>query len=182
MDIDSKLQQLNLLIMKKLIVMAIAISTLLIQGCDGPMGPQGPQGPDGAVVASSAFELEGADFTADNQFSLVEPYGFDVYPTDVVLVYARWGEQEGKEIWRLLPQTVPLKDGVLTFNFDFTDVDVRIFLEGTVNLSSVDAKWTRNQVFRVVVVPADNVGRIDYSDYEAVIDLLALKETDFRKR
>ena len=99
----------------------------------------------------------------------------------MTLVYILW-ETDGKEIWRLLPQSVFFDDAVLQYNFDFTDVDVRIFLEGNVDFGTLDASWLQDQVFRVVVVPADNVGRLDYSDYEGVTRMLKLEDSDFQKR
>ena len=45
----------------------------------------------------------------------------------------------------------------LSYNFDFTRTDVKLFLEGTANFDALDSVWTQNVVFRVVVVPADNV-------------------------
>lgn len=162
-------------------MLAIAISIVIVQGCEGPMGPQGPQGQDGGLIVASAFELEGVNFNVGNDYSIREDYGFDVLPYDVVLVYILW-ETDGAEIWRLLPQSVYLPEGVLQYNFDFTRVDVRIFLEGTVNFSTLENIWTDDQIFRVVVAPADNVGRIDYSDYDAVTRMLGLEDQDFQKR
>lgn len=167
--------------MKKLLMLAIAISIVVVQGCEGPMGPQGPQGQDGGLIVASAFELEGVDFNDGNNYEIWEDYGFDVLPYDVVLVYILW-DTDGTEIWRLLPQSIYLPGGVLQYNFDFTRVDVRIFLQGTVNFSTLETIWTDDQTFRVVVAPADNVGRIDYSDYDAVTQMLGLEDQDFQKR
>lgn len=167
--------------MKKLFVVFI-VTTFILQGCEGPMGPQGPSGLDGDVIASSAFEIGGVNFTAENDYGIVEAYGFEVLPSDVVLVYILW-ETDGKEIWRLLPQSVFFPEGVLQYNFDFTDEDVRIFLDGTLDLQTLDNIWTRGQVFRVVVAPADFVnGRMDYSDYDAVTNMLGLEDKDFQSR
>ncbi|HLW19509.1 MAG TPA: hypothetical protein VKX33_04265 [Cyclobacteriaceae bacterium] len=166
--------------MKKIFLLAFAVGALVFQGCEGPMGPQGPQGPDGGIIVSSSFELE-LDFTAANQYEVREDYGFEVLPSDVVLVYILW-ENDGKEIWRLLPQSVFFQEGVLQYNFDFTDVDVKLFLDGTINFGTLEPEWTQDQVFRVVIVPADNVGRLDYSNYDAVTKMLGLEDEDFQKR
>ena len=40
------------------------------------------------------------------------------------------------------------------------------FLDGTTDFDTLDDAWTQNQVFRVVVVPADNVDRIDTSNLD----------------
>jgi len=117
---------------------------------------------------SSAFEIV-VDFNAANNYEFIEPYGFNVFPTDVTLVYILWDTINGQDVWRLVPQTVIFDNGDdLVYNFDFTQDDVRFFLEGS-DLDNVDAVWTQNQVFRVVVVPADNVGRVDNSDINVVM-------------
>lgn len=163
-------------------MLAVAISMVVVQGCEGPMGPQGPQGQDGGLIASSAFELGGVNFTAANNYQVREAYGFEILPYDVVLVYILWETEEGRDVWRLLPQSVFFNEGALQYNFDFTDENVRIFLDGEIDFASLDATWLQDQVFRVVVAPADNVGRIDYSDYDAVTTMLGLKEADFQQR
>ncbi|GGI57824.1 hypothetical protein [Winogradskyella haliclonae] len=117
---------------------------------------------------SSAFEIV-VDFNAANNYEFIEPYGFNVFPSDVTLVYILWDTINGQDVWRLVPQTVIFDNGDdLVYNFDFTQDDVRFFLEGS-DLDNVDDIWTQNQVFRVVVVPADNVGRVDNSDINVVM-------------
>lgn len=164
--------------MKKLmflLVLAVGVA------CEGPEGPIGPPGDDGEIIASKAFEIE-VDFNEANNYAYLEPYGFDVLSSDVTLVYALWGAENGKDIWRLLPQQVFFEEGLLQYNFDFTDVDVNIFLDATFPLSALGSEWTNDQVFRVVVVPADLVGRPNYADYEATMKRFNLSDKDFQKR
>ena len=161
----------------KRILTLISVFALLLTACEGPQGPpgfDGFDGQDGGVIASSAFEIE-LDFIAVDNFEFIEPYGFDVFPTDVTLVYILWETIDGQDVWRLLPQTVPFNDGDLVYNFDFTQQDVRFFLDCTTDLNALDDVWTLNQVFRVVVVPADNVGRRDYSDINTVIEAYGIE-------
>ncbi|MFD2550749.1 hypothetical protein ACFSQP_02865 [Bizionia sediminis] len=145
----------------------LILCLFVMLSCEGPQGPPGVPGPSGGQVVAPAFEIA-LDFTPENNYEFVGPYGFTIFPSDVTLVYMLWETNNGQEIWRLLPQTVNFTEGTLTYNFDFTRTDVRFFLEGSVNPAILDSSWTRNQVFRVVVVPADNVGKIDYSNFEAV--------------
>ena len=70
---------------------------------------------------------------------------------------------------RLLPQTTYLDDGILVYNYDFSQDDVRVFLDGTTNFNTLDSSFTQNQLFRVVVVPADNVDGLDTSNLDAVL-------------
>ncbi|NNE31861.1 MAG: hypothetical protein HKN40_05775 [Winogradskyella sp.] len=167
----------------KRILSLLTVFTLLLTACEGPQGPpgfDGFDGQDGGIIVSSAFEIE-LDFDAANNYEFVEPYGFEVFPADVTLVYVLWETlSDGTEVWRALPQTVQFNDGNLVYNYDFTQTDVRFFLEGTTDFNTLDASYTQNQVFRVVVLPADNVGRVDYSDLNAVMEMYGI--TTFSKR
>jgi hypothetical protein len=165
--------------MKKVFILLLTAVAVSFSSCEGPQGPPGVQGLNGGLIVSQAFEIE-IDFNAGNNYEYFEAYGFDVYPTDVTLVYILWETVGGQEVWRLLPQTVEFSDGNLIYNFDFTQVDVRFFLDGTTNFGSLNSSWTQNQVFRVVVIPADNVGRMDYSDLSVVMDAYGIET--FEKR
>lgn len=160
--------------MKRIISFFIVV---LLLSCEGP---QGVSGADGSILASSAFEIS-IDFNVENNYEFIEPYGFDVYPYDVALVYILWETANDQDIWRLLPQSTTFDDeSTLTYNFDFTQLDVRFFLDGTTDFNTLEDVWTQNQIFRVVVVPADNVGRFDYSDINSVMQ--ALDISTFKKR
>lgn len=162
------------------------VFALLFIACEGPQGPpgfdglDGLDGLDGTIIASSAFEIE-IDFNADNNYEYIEAYGFEVLPSDVTLVYILWETDNGQDIWRLMAQTTYLNDdSTLVYNFDFTQDDVRFFLDGTADFSTLDDVWTQDQVFRVVVVPADNVDGIDVTDINAVLSLNNIQAIDYR--
>ena len=153
-------------------ILSILFGTALLltscQGDQGPPGYDGLDGLDGGIIVSSAFEIQ-VDFNQANNYEIIEPYGFDVYPFDITLVYILWETSNGQDIWRLIPQSVEFPDGILTYNYDFTQSDVRLFLDGTTNFNLLAPEWTTNQVFRVVVVPADNVDGLDLSNLNAVM-------------
>lgn len=136
--------------------------------CEGPTGPPGPPGDDGAVLVANAFEIE-VDFNAGNGYRIIEDYGFEVFPFDVTLVYILWEQDNGTDIWRLLPQVLEFPEGQLQYNYDFTQTDVSIFLDGTINFNILGSEWTQDQVFRVVVIPADNVGLVNINNLEEVM-------------
>lgn len=174
--------------MKKLCIALMTIMAVAITSCTGDQGPpgvpgydglDGNDGLDGGQIVSKAFEIQGS-FTGENDYQFTEAYGFQVLPTDVTLVYILWETNNGQDIWRLMPQTVEFTDGLLTYNFDFTQTDVRIFLDGSTNFGALEPSYTQAQVFRVVVVPADNVGRMDYSNLSGVMDAYGI--TSFDKR
>ena len=165
--------------MKHITYVLFAFTTFFMMSCEGDPGPQGPQGPAGGLIVSSAFEIV-IDFNETNEYSFIEAYGFDVYPSDVTLVYILWDTVNGQDIWRLLPQTVEFDDGTLVYNYDFTQTDVRFFLEGSTDFDTLGPEWTQDQVFRVVVVPADNVDGLDVSNLDAVMQLSNIENFNVR--
>ena len=136
----------------------ISLFSILLTACVGDPGPPGFDGQDGGLIVSSAFEII-VDFNAQNNYEIIEPYGFNVY--DVTLVYILWETDNGQDVWRLLPQnTVFIGGETLNYNFDFTQTDVKLFLDGTADFDNLNAVWTQDVVFRIVVVPADNVSNL----------------------
>ena len=156
--------------MKTIYLYFLPIISLFIFSCEGDPGPPGLDGLDGGLIVSSAFEIV-VDFNSGNNYSHVEPYGFDVFPFDVTLVYIRWEDDNGTDIWRLLPQREEFSDGFLQYNYDFTQSDVRIFLDGTTDFNALGTEWTDGQIFRVVVIPADNVDGIDVTNINNIIEV-----------
>ena len=171
--------------MKKLFTLFTFAFFIVLSSCEGPQGPPGPpglngaNGQDGGIFVANAFEIV-IDFNEQNNYEFIEPYGFEVFPADVTLVFILWEEFEGTEVWRLLPQSVQFPDGNLGYNYDFTQQDVRFFLDGTTDFSILGNEWTQNQIFRVVVVPADNVGRTNLTDLDAIMEIYGI--TEFEKR
>jgi len=156
----------------------LLVATILIS-CEGPAGPPGV---DGTSLLGTVFEIQ-VDFKASNNYEMYYdfPQNFEIYETDVVLVYILWEEVtvSGKQtdVWRLLPQTVILDDGILQYNFDYTVADVKIFLEGTTDFNNLLPAETDNQVFRIVVLPADFLASkksVDINDFNSLITLPGL--------
>jgi len=156
---------------------------MAFQACEGPIGPQGPAGQDGVdgiTIVGEAFEVE-VDFNEANDYKEVYEFDPEIFDSDVVLIYIQWEQDNGTPIWRPLPQTVFFQEGVLMYNYDFTRFDFSVFLDGPLDYSLLGDDWTQNQLFRVVIVPADfsTTNRIDYSDYDAVTKMLGIEEDDF---
>ncbi len=171
---------------KTILLLSIVI---VFTACEGP---QGPPGEPGTNILGSVFEIEG-DFTPDNDYLLYYefPNDFQIYDSDVVLVYILWEQSDGTDIWRLMPQTVALKNisdnwsdtDVLQYNFDYTNSDVQIFLEGTMDLATLLPAETDNQVFRIVVLPADFISQksADISDFNSLMKTPNLEINSFKK-
>lgn len=145
----------------------------LLSSCKGDPGPPGL---NGVNIVGTTYEVV-VDFLPQNDFEATFDFTPPIEPSDVVLTYIEWFTANGNSVWRLLPQTVFFDEGAMQYQFDFTRFDIRIFLEAQFNLSLLGPEWTRNQVFRIVVVPSDFGGRIDYSNYEAVAAILGIDES-----
>jgi hypothetical protein len=165
--------------MKKITSILIILAAIItISSCEGPMGPPGLPGQDGDLLLGSVFEIEG-DFKASNDYKLYFefPNDFEMYETDVVLVYILWDQVDGLDVWRLLPQTVALPEGILQYNFDYTFADVQIFMEGTIPPEDWLPGETDDQIFRIVVLPADFAAQksVDIYDFNSILKSPELK-------
>ncbi len=132
---------------------------------------------------SQVFEVT-RSFNSTNNYSSLISFSNPIYPSDVVLAYRLDGVVNGTDIWKLLPQTYYFADGTLDFryDYDFTQYDISIFMDGF-DLATVSTNYRNNQVFRVVIVPADfkNKMGIDTQDYNAVIKALKIDESKILK-
>jgi hypothetical protein len=165
--------------MKKITSILLILAAIISTSCEGPIGPPGLPGKDGDTLVGSIFEIKG-DFTAANEYKLFFefPKDFKIYKTDIVLVYVLWEQTDKKaDVWRLMPQTVVVDEGVLQYNFDYTATDVKVFLEGTVDLSKLLPGEWQNQVFRVAVLPADFTSKksVDIGNFNSILNSNEIK-------
>ena len=183
--------------MRKISLIFGAFLSLFIISCEGPEGPpgydgydgrDGQDGEDGVNILGTVIDIQG-DFVADDYSIFYEfPQTVEVFESDVVLVYILWDQTEDGngdpvDIWRLLPQTRLLDQGILQYNYDYTFFDVNIFLEADFNLGTLPAGDTDDQVFRIAVLPADLAqgSRLDRSNINAVMSLMGASELDVQK-
>ncbi|MDR6761615.1 hypothetical protein J2Y38_001824 [Flavobacterium sp. 2755] len=171
--------------MKKILTLFAVVGLFAFTGCEGPEGPPGQDGYDGLI--GQVFERE-VDFNPTGYSVLIPFPGGQIYPYDVVLVYHRYDVDNGNSIWRLIPQTYYMNDGgALDFNYDFTRNDVSIWLAADFPLNTLSTDWTQNQVFRIVIVPGENIGtsksinKKDYSDYNAVIKKYNIDDSSVKR-
>jgi len=166
-------------------------------GPSGQMGPQGNDGPKGEKGDSGfVFEYEQISFTApDYEAFLPFPDDFESLTSDVALVYLLWDvvEVDGvdTEVWRQIPQTILTNEGTLQYNFDFSLIDVRLFMDASFDMALLGARDTDDWVARVVIVPGDfwssarlMPGEIQYNDLKEMLGLpeLAVPKTVFKRR
>lgn len=182
--------------MKKFNLVFGAFLTLFLIACEGPPGfdgrdgldgRDGQNGEDGVNILGAVIDIEGT-FSADMDYTIGYefPNTIEVFETDVVLVYILWdqtedGNGELVDIWRLMPQTRILDQGLLQYNFDYTFFDVTMFLEADFDLATLPAGDTDNQVFRIAILPADSISgksSLDRSNINEVMQTLGISEKD----
>jgi hypothetical protein len=176
--------------MKTITGIILIFALAILASCEGVPGPPGRDGfdgidgKDGESFLGAVFEIEG-DFTSENNYSLYFefPQTTTVYESDIVLVYILWEQAETNDgelldVWRLLPQTVVLDEGVLQYNYDHTFLDVQVFLEGTISFNSLLPAETDDQVLRIVVLPADYAisSTLDVTDYDQMMKSLGINK------
>lgn len=185
--------------MKTIKLISSLFSIVLLFSCTGPQGPpgfdgldgrDGLNGLDGVNILGQVVEVEGT-FSDANDYSIFFefPESIEVFESDLVLVYLLFESVDDPaggapiDVWRLLPQTRILDQGLLQYNYDHTFLDVNIFLESDFDLSTLPAGDTDNQVFRIAVVPADfgTNGTIDVNNLDEVMGALKLDFNSIEK-
>ena len=161
--------------MKKITALLSIFILVSCQGEQGPVGPEGPPGPIGKV-----FEVQGS-FGEGNGFSQIFAYpaGVEVLQSDIVAVYLLWevDTETGNDVWQQLPVSVFFNDGELQYAFDYTVADVKLFLTGDTDLSTVGNEYTQDQIFRIAILPVDFVEgeNIDLNNMEEVMGAVTTK-------
>ena len=156
--------------MKRIFLLLTSIGFLGLQSCAGPEGVSGQNGQDAPL--SQVIDIYGKSFTASNNFSNLITFNQKTYTTDVILAFKQNGvTNNGTAIWKPLPQTYYFPNGTLDykFDFDFTQYDVSIFIEGN-DLGTIPLEFRTNQTFRLVIVPAE------YKNKSAVLSQLSYEE------
>ena len=181
--------------MKYLTTTISLFALLLFNACEGPQGDPGPQGPPGEPAeVGFVMQWSGFDFTASNDYRVLLEFSeftlngeaFQALEDEVVLVFLDWSSPtDDVTIWRSLPQTLIVEEGLLQYNYDFSRFDVEIFLDADFDLSTLPADDTDNWRARVVVLPAEALdseiiigGRKATTewDYETLVEKFGLPE------
>ena len=134
--------------------LTLIFSLLVLTSCEGP---EGPKGLPGINILGQVFEVN-IDLNATNNFEQVVtiPLSIEVFESDAILAYRYEGSFNGADIWTPLPSTYfDNFGGTFLYTFNHTYFDLKFFLDGNFNLGVLAPSWTDNQIFRVVVVPAE---------------------------
>lgn len=170
----------NKIAMSKKITLILAfIGMITLQSCSND-DPQ-PVG-DGDTI-SEVFEYTNINFQP-NDYTVVLNFPHAIFTSDMVLLYRLSGTFQGEDIWKSVPETYFFNDGTLDFryDFDFTRYDAEVYMEGY-DLPGLSSSVRLNQVFRVVVIPA-NFGKnstVNLNDYNAVVRAYNIDETKIIK-
>lgn len=141
------------------------------------------------IFTSEVFEVK-ANLTQERGYAQTFNFSKPSYQGDTVLLYILWEQNGGQDVWRLVPQTVQLGGGdLVTYNYDFTRNDFRIFLDSNFDLNQMTSQEYNsialNQIFRAVVVPgnllqAKGKAPVDFSDYQATIQYFGLQNATIK--
>ncbi|WP_073094661.1 hypothetical protein [Cyclobacterium lianum] len=177
--------------MKKILYLIAFVTVLAIPACEGPEGPQGPpgldgvdgeDGEDGLEVLNLVFEGV-VTFSEENDFGIGSQ--FEIGQGDNLLVFLEWAQAEGAPVWRQLPQNVFFDEGaILTYNYQYTTTFFNVFMQANFNLAELEPEWTDDQRIRIVLLPGffvEENQRIDFSDFDAVMELIGKEEKDIVK-
>ena len=167
--------------MKKIITLFAFVSFLAISGCSTSDDFEEDFDTIGTVYENVAPDYY--NFTPENNYSVGFDFPVRIVESDVVLVYRFDGtDNAGRPVWQALPETYYFDDGTRDFSFKyiFTRDYVDIYLDGN-NRSTISADYRLNQIFRIVVVPADFAASMDTSNYTEVMNTLKISETNVKK-
>lgn len=145
--------------MKNIILFIALSSTIFLSSCTGE------QGPPGGVDYSKVYEVTVGRFQYDgvyNQmYSNLSSFPFEVYESDVVLVYRLSGSDNAinppADVWTQLPQSIFYQDGTgdtFQYNFNNTFYNIEFTIEGNFPLNEIATDDITNQTFRIAVVPS----------------------------
>jgi len=152
--------------MKQIFLFLALSTTFLFSSCEGDPGPPGPPGDD---FLAQTFEVENVNFQYDAQSNsyisdfIGFPQNIEVFESDAVLAYRYEGTVELNDgtlvdEWSQLPQNIFYQDGtedIFQYLFIHTFVDIRFLIEGNFDLTTLDSEFYDNEIFRVVIVPAE---------------------------
>jgi hypothetical protein len=176
--------------MKKISTLLSIIAISVFTACTGPEGIPGRDGYDGldgqkgrpGFVAKIFENNTPYNFASSNNYTNFFTFPRELYDSDVILVYRLVGVEQGKDVWKSLPETYFFDNGTrdFTYNFDFTQKNVLIKLFGN-SLNTVADKDKLNQIFRIVIIPSDFPSSINKNNYLDVVGALKIKDDQIQE-
>jgi hypothetical protein len=163
--------------MKKITLFLVFIGMMALQSCEVTevydTTDNGPR--------TEVFEVT-TSFNSNNNYSSLVEFNPPIYSSDSVLVYHLYDTVNGQDIWKLMPQTYYFNDGgALDFNFDYSRLDVNIFLSANFSLNTLPSSWTQNQTFRIVITPDGFAKTINKNNIDSVMSALKVDKSEVKK-
>jgi hypothetical protein len=166
--------------MKKITLLLVFIGITMLQSCEVTEVTEVYDSPIN-IPKTEVFEIT-ASFNANNNYSKIVLFDPLLRSSDSVLMYHLYDVVNGQDVWRLMPQTYYFdNNGALDYNFDFTRNSAKIYLSANFNLNSLEASWTQNQTFRVVIIPDGFAKTIDKNNIESVMKALQVDQQKIKK-
>lgn len=166
--------------MKKLFFALFATTSVatafFLQGCEGPVGPPGPDGADGLI--GEVHEVT-ATFTSSNNFRADFDFKPAIPSNYKVVGFILEGEDNLKnDNWEPLPQTFFLNGNTYLYTFDFSTAGFSLYLKGNANPGLLSSNQRTNRVFRILVVPATLLGKVDLNNMNDIMSKIGVGESD----
>ena len=163
--------------MKKITLLLAFIGMMILQSCEVTEVYDTPNN----APRTEVFEVT-TSFSSSNNYSSLVVFDPPLYSNDSVLLYHLYDVVNGQDVWKLMPQTYYFSDnGALDFNFDYTKFNAKIFLSANFNLNTLDASWTKNQTFRIVIIPDGFAKSVNKNNIDAVLSALKVNSGAIKK-
>lgn len=163
--------------MKNITLFLVFIGMMTLQSCEVTEIYETPI----SVPRTEVFEVT-RTFNYNNNYSVIVPFKPQIYSTDSVLLYHLYDVVNGQDVWKLMPQTYYFNDGgALDFNYDFTKFDIKIYLSANFNLNTLETSWTKNQTFRIVIIPDGFSKSVNKNNIDSVMSAIKVTNIDVHK-
>ena len=163
--------------MKNITLFLVFIGMMTLQSCEVTEIYETPI----SVPRTEVFEVT-RTFNYNNNYSVIVPFKPQIYSTDSVLLYHLYDVVNGQDVWKLMPQTYYFNDGgALDFNYDFTKFDIKIYLSANFNLNTLETSWTKNQTFRIVIIPDGFAKSVNKNNIDSVMSAIKVTNIDVHK-
>jgi len=171
--------------MKKILTLFAVVGLLAFSGCSDDDNDNVDYDTVGTVYENTSNNYYNFNPSSNplNNFRVRFVFPQRILDSDVVLVYRYAGVDSDRDVWEFLPETHYLNNGTRNFSYDFTFSDsfVDIYLNGNSLTDPELDDYRFNQIFRIVVVPADFAASVNKSNYLDVVDKLNLKESQIQE-
>ena len=163
--------------MKRITLFLAFIGMMTLQSCEVTEIYDTPSNSPRTEV----FEVT-TSFNSSNNYSSLVVFNPPLYSRDSVLLYHLYDVVNGQDVWKLMPQTYYFGDGgALDFNFDYTKFNAKIYLSANFNLNTLASSWTKNQTFRVVIIPDGFAKSVNKNNIDAVMSALKVSKGEVKK-